>query len=152
MTIIRGCMASNFSRPLVGSIPLTFGTKTHLGWLEVWKVENDLNFSSFTTVAYYIDFGGHAPREYWAWHWLTPIPKLGLPIGTTKKIFLLILPLSFIFGHPSTLPPKDKNRDYPAPSDGGTYRPTLPPKKEVPVRPQNLKAQNFARAKRAEKL
>ena len=86
-------MASNFTGQLFGSIPLTFGTKTDLGWLEVWKVENDLNFSSFTTVAYYIDFGGHTPGEYWAWHWLTPIPNLGLPMHTVHSSLAGLLSL-----------------------------------------------------------
>ena len=39
----------------------------------------------FTTVNYFIHFGGRAQAEEWAWQTLTPIPELWVPLGTTKK-------------------------------------------------------------------
>ena len=95
-------MATNFAGGLLWSIPISFGKKNDFGWLKVPKVENGLGFSDFTNIAYYINFGGHAPVQHWAWRPLPPISRLGVPIGTTKKIFPLIGALLVFSAHPST--------------------------------------------------
>ena len=56
-------MASNFVGRLSVSIPIIFGAKNNLSWLEVWKVENGLEFSDFTTVGHYINFGGQGQKS-----------------------------------------------------------------------------------------
>ena len=85
MTDIGGCAASNFTGRQFRSIPIPFGKMNDFGWLEVPKVENGLRFSDFTTIAYFINFRGHAPVQHWAWQPLPPISRLRVPIGITKK-------------------------------------------------------------------
>ena len=64
------------------------------------EVENGLQFSDFTSVAYFINFGGHCPKSVEAGEVAPTMEVLWVPIKGTTKIFIELTQPLVISAHP----------------------------------------------------
>ena len=73
----------------------------NFGPLKAGEVEISLQFSDFTTVAYYINIGGYYPKSVEAGEVAPTMEVLWVPIKGTTKIFIELTQPLVISAHPS---------------------------------------------------